>query len=133
MSDSTATPSPTIPSEIEVKVGDETFYFRVPSPRDVARLGTRAQALRRADEPGTNGSEIGLDGLSADLYRGFALFETLLIRADTDGNWPFSKDDEGKPYVDSTKFPTFSTLVVPEVYQGFSTALDKFLARPKRA
>ncbi len=121
--------TPLLPSEIEVKSGDETFYFKVPSPRDLARMGSRSTALAAADEPFMG--RPALDPFTQNLYRGFALFETLLVRADA--TWPYTQGPDGKPYVDSSKFPTESTYTVTEVYQGFSEALEKFLSKPGKA
>jgi hypothetical protein len=109
----------------EVKVDDQTFVFRIPSPRDMARMGSRALLLRRQDSPDTMGSEWGLDGFSSDLYRGMALMETLLLRADAKDNWPYTEKD-GKPVVDSSKFPPSSTLLIPLIYRGFDEQLTRF-------
>jgi hypothetical protein len=130
----TTAPSAVPPNEITIHIREgqpdqETFVFKVPNPREFAKLGTRAQALRRLDEPAMAGEEYGLDPLTADLYRGFALFETLLVSADAKDNWPFSENADKKPYVDSSKFPFVATLVVREVYQGFIRSLESFLQK----
>jgi len=120
--------SDTIPSEIPVTIGEgeeaETFTFRVPSPRDSAKLGTRALAMRRADDPTSLGSEFGLDYMTIDLYRGMALLELLLTTATVE--WPYSKDTKGQPVVDSSKFPPDSTTKIQRIYQGFQKALEDF-------
>jgi hypothetical protein len=118
----------TIPSEIPVTIGEgdsaEVFNFRIPSPRDYARLGTRALAMRRADDPGAMGMEFGLDFGTIDLYRGMALLETLLTSATV--TWPYTKDQKGDPVVDSNKFPPEATSKVARIYQGFLKALEDF-------
>lgn len=111
---------------IEVVSDEETFVFRIPSVREFARVGTRSHALRAADSPTTNGSEWGLDPMTADLYRGMALFEVLLERADCKDNWPFTEVD-GKPRVDSSKFPPQVTFTVIDVQRRFDEAYRKFL------
>jgi hypothetical protein len=107
----------------------EIFVFRVPSPRDYARMGAHAGVLRRRDVPESGGAEFGLDPLSQDLYRGFALFECLLEKADTSNNWPYTKDEKGNLTVDSSKFPPETLLTVPEVFQEFNKLLDEFLKK----
>ena len=104
----------------------ERFICRIPSVREYARVGARAHSMRIADSPATNGSEWGLDPLSSDLYRGMAIMEVLLSKADAKDNWPFT-ERENKPVVDSTKFPPFATLTVVEVGRGFDEAYRRFL------
>ena len=111
----------------DVSVGADTFIFKVPSVREYARLGIRSRELRRADSPTGTGDEWGLDGTTADLYRGMALFETLLQKADARDNWPYSTDDSGKPSVDSSKFPPQATQSVILAYQWFETQYQRFL------
>jgi hypothetical protein len=111
---------------IDVVSGSETFIFRIPSVREYAKVGARAHELRRADSPTTNGSEWGLDPMSIDLYRGMALFEVLLEKADAKDNWPFTEIG-GKPGVDSSKFPARATPIVIDVSRGFDEAFRKFL------
>jgi hypothetical protein len=118
----------TIPSEVPVTIGDgddaETFYFKIPTPRDTAKLGTRAQAMRRADDPNSLGSEFGLDFASIDLYRGMALLELLLVSSTAE--WVYSKDKQDNPVVDSNKFPPEATYKIQRIYQGFIKALEEF-------
>lgn len=113
---------------LTVVVEGQTFVFRIPSPRDMAKMGSRALSLRRQDAPDTGGFEFGLDPFTQDLYRGFALMETLLLQADAKDNWPYSTGPEkDKPVVDCTKFPAFVTDWIPRIYQGFDEALRRFL------
>lgn len=114
-------------STITVEHKGETFEFRVPGPRELSRMGARAHAMRRMDAPETGGSEVGLDPLSRDLYMGMALMETLLVKADAKGDWPFSLGPDGKPTVDSGKFPPLASMILPDVYGGFMRQLDTFL------
>ena len=111
---------------VDVVVNDETFVFRIPSVREFAKVGARAHELRRADSPSTNGSEWGLDPTSIDLYRGMALFEVLLEKADAKDNWPFSESN-GKLVVDSSKFPPRVTFAVIQANRGFDEAYSRFL------
>lgn len=110
----------------EVKVADETFVFRIPSPRDYARMGSRALVLRREDAPETTGSEWGMDGITADLYRGFALMETLLTRADTTDNWPYTESKDGKPVVNCNNFPAKKMDTIISIWRGFDAQLARF-------
>jgi hypothetical protein len=117
---------------IPVTIGEgeeqQIFNFKTPSPREMAKLGARAKAMRLRDDPNNNGDEWGLDPLSQDLYRGCALLETLLLTADCKDNWVYSTGPGGKPVVDSEKFPTNCTLAVQEVYRGFIASLGNFLS-----
>jgi hypothetical protein len=106
----------------------DSFTFRLPGARDYARIGARAHELRRQDSPSTGGADFGLDYLSQDLYRGFALFEVLLAKADAKNNWPYTADATGKPVVDSAKFPAQAIPVIPEAYRKFEAELSTFLS-----
>ena len=113
--------------KIEVEVGSEKFIFKLPSPRDVAKMGNRATAMRREDSPDFGGSEWGLDSLSSDLYRGMALFDILLVSANTKNSWHLSKTDKGAFVIDSSKFPPFATVTVVEAYRSFTEKHERFL------
>jgi len=127
MSETTA--APLIKDTIDVTCDNgDVFYFRVPSPREYARMLSRAYEMRRQDSPNTGGSDYGLDFFAQDLYKGFALFETLLTKADAKDNWPYSENAAGKPVVDSTKFPPVSIQLVPEAYRKFEEAFATFLS-----
>ena len=126
-----------VPDEFKVTIGEperdgkpsteEHFWFRLPGPRGLGQIGLRAAQLRRADAPGSTGTDIGLDPFTRDMYEGCAILETHLVRADALGNWPFSPDREGKPVVASDKFPAKAVKRVQEVREGFYKALDTFL------
>ena len=127
MSDTTDTqtaPVPVTEDNIEVVVGGDHFYFRVPSPRDYARLGMRAAALRRQDSSGF-GDDLGLDDFTASLYRSFAILETLLVKADV--AWPYTETKTGVPVVDHTKFPPSKTPQLVEIARGFEDKFYTFL------
>lgn len=110
---------------IEVVVNGETFTFRVPSPRDLARVGSRAANLRMRD--GILSSD-SLDQLTNALYDAMAHFEILLLKADAKNNWPFSKNDKNEVVIDSSKFPASSTTNLLDAYRGFQSKLDTFLS-----
>lgn len=117
--------------ELTVTIGEgdkvETFVFSVPGPRDMGKIGIRAAALRRADAPGTSGTDAGLDYQTRNLYDAFAIMELHLLKADAPGNWPFSTSDTGAAAVLSEKFPPRVTRKVLEVRERFYDALDTFL------
>ena len=120
-----------IQDTLDVVYSGQTFTFKLPNPRDVAKMGTRALALRREDGGfGTGGIEFGLDPDTMDLYRGFALLETLLIRADAKDNWPYSQGPKGEPVVDSSKFPpSVDPFMIAGIYRAWEVAHGKFLGR----
>lgn len=104
----------------------ETFVFKIPGVQDYARIGSRAFELRRAAAPRTGGDDWGLDPLTSSLYRGMALFELLLVRADTKDNWPFTEQN-GKPVVDSSQWGPRAVRIVPGVTGRFDEAFNRFL------
>jgi hypothetical protein len=122
---------------ITVTIGEgddqQVFNFKTPSPRDMARMGARAKAMRLRDDPTASGEEFGLDPLTQDLYRGCALLETLLKTASCPDNWVYSADASNSPVVDSEKFPPKYSLLIQEVYRGFIAALSTFLTGPARS
>ena len=122
------TPQPALTTDAIVVKTDkgEAFEFRLPSARDFARIGARAYELRRQDSPTTGGNESGLDFLTQDLYRGFALMEVLLVKADAKNNWPFSASETGEPVVRSDKFPPYAISVIPEVLRKFEEQVATF-------
>lgn len=112
---------------IDVEVGAEKFVFRIPTPREHARVSARAHEMRQQDAPRTGGSGYGLDPFAQDLYRGMALMEVLLKQADAKDNWPFQNDANGKPVVNSDKFPPQAIPVIPAIAEGFDIEFARFL------
>lgn len=108
---------------IVVKNGADEYTFRIPSPRDYGKMNVRARALRMADDP-DGASEYGLDRFTASMYRGMALFETLLTHASV--KWPWTQTEKGL-IIDSKNFPPDSMRVLVEVYEGFDAELTRFL------
>lgn len=127
-----STQNPLTQTTLDISTGEdpnkELFVFRIPSVREYAKMGARAHELRRMDSPSTGGGEYGMDGVTSDIYRGLALFETLLSRADAKDNWPFTTDATGKPVVDSDKFPPTATRSLIDAYRGFEAEYARFLA-----
>lgn len=101
---------------ITVELGTEKFEFTNPSPRQFAAVGARTAAMRQVDGLGVDAA---LTGYDSRLYFGLALFEKLLVRADAEDNWPFTNDSNGRPVVDSDKFPPTKTDTVVEVGDKF--------------
>lgn len=112
---------------IDVLIGTETFIFKIPTPREHARVSSRAAMLRATDTPGAFVSEWSLDPDTAGSYRAMAIMEILLQKADTEDNWCYSNNDEGKPVVDSNKFPAKTIRTLPLIARGFEEGLQKFL------
>lgn len=103
----------------------EKFEFTNPSPRAFARIGARSALLRQQDGLAV---EATLDTYTSNLYFGMALYETLLVGADAEGNWPYTPDAQGRPVVDADKFPPEKTSTVVEVGNKF---YDMFFGQEK--
>lgn len=104
--------------------GDD-YEFRIPSLFDEMKIGVRARDIRRKIDPGSGGSDFGLDQNTLFMNRACATFETMLLKASTD--WPFSKGPTG-PAVDSEQFPKEKAAVVIAVYQELQEKLMTFRA-----
>jgi hypothetical protein len=115
--------------KVEIGEGDdlEVFHFKMPSPRDLMKINTRAETLRRRDDPESQPSE---DFFTRYMYLGCALLEMLPFQADTQDDWPWSPSptEKGKLVVDSSKFPPGTEFRIVEVYRGFNDALATFHA-----
>lgn len=99
------------------------YEFRIPGTVEQMKLGMRARAIRRQNDPGGSGDLIGLDQDTAMLSWSFGAFEILLLSSGA--KWPYSKAEDGKPVVDYTKFP--SDKVDTVMFVGYK--LDAELAR----
>ena len=114
---------------VVVKIGEgeslEEFSFKLPSPRDLAKINVKADSLRRRDDPESLPPE---DYWTQYLYRGFALLETLDFTLDCKDNWPFSEDpkDKSKVIIDSSKFPPGSETKIVAIWGLFQEELTRF-------
>lgn len=116
---------------ITVRVEDEDFEFRIPSPMDVAKIGSVAAGIRRKFDPEGIGYEDGLDINTIILVRAMATMEVLLEKSTA--KWAFSetKDARGQVSVavDSSKFPPTATGMLYEIYNKFQEEVTRFLGR----
>lgn len=108
-----------------IKVGDEEFEFRVPTPLERARIGAREGGIRRTLDP--NVMAWDLDGETFCLVRGMAVLETLLERSNA--KWPYSPDNKDVLRVDINNLPPGKEDVIMEVGRQFQEALDRFHGR----
>lgn len=111
---------------LSIKIGEEEFVFRVPSPLDKAKVGVREASIRRELDPVSNGWAIGLDDETFFLIRGLALMEVLLDTASV--KWPYSQDG-GKINVNIHTMPAGKETVIAEVGRQFQETLDRFHGR----
>lgn len=111
---------------VSVKVEDEEFVFRVPSPMDKAKVGIREASIRRELDPASNGWAMGLDDETFFLIRGLALMDVLLEEANV--KWPY-KQEGGSIRVDIHNLPVGKETVIAEVGRQFQDALDRFHGR----
>ena len=115
-----------------VKAGGFEFIFRVPTPLDKARLGTREASIRRIIDPTSSGWADGLDEGTFYLIRGMAVLEQFLEKSDA--KWAFSESSRtpngpAEVRVDITRFPAGTEEVITEVGREFQAALDRFHVR----
>ncbi len=118
-----------VDNQVQVTVTDRdvvhTYIFRIPSIREMTRLGVRERDLRMSDSTNMNGSTDGIDILTEYLYRALALFETLLEK--TSDLRVVTEEKEGKPVVNSLKFGAdIDPTMLIGVQQGFEQALNSF-------
>ena len=116
-------------NKIEVTVTEfgkvNTYIFRIPSIREMTRLGVHERDLRMLDSANMNGSSEGIDIVTEYLYRALALFEILLEK--TSDIRLFSEEKDGKPVIDSSKFGAdINPAMLIGVQQGFEQALNSF-------
>lgn len=124
MSDSILKPTFTL------KAGGNEFVFRVPTPLDKVRQGSREAAIRRFVDPAGGGWPDGLDPETFYMIRGMTVLELFLEK--TDARWVYSESKDGAKgavIVDITALPPGKEDVIAEVGRGFQAGLDKFHGR----
>ena len=108
---------------LEVKLGQDTYVFKIPTLHDEIAIGSRMSTLRRAIDPSWDGFTL-LDGTTQYALRAAATFELLLQRASV--TWPFSEGLDKKPVIDSSKFPADKAHVTVQAYERYEAALNRF-------
>lgn len=114
----------------DVVVDSETYVFRKPGIFYTIEMGYRAADVRRRAFPAGGGGfpgDFGLDYDAVSFARACAILELYLERADQE--WPYSPGADGKPTVDSGKFPPDREDTVRKVGNAFETELARFRAR----
>jgi len=115
---------------LTVRVGDDDFVFRIPTPIQQIQMGIRGLALRRRFDPMGAGWETGLDDPTYMLIRGMVLLEVLLKQSSA--KWVYSEAPgaDGRPNVavNIDSLPPHATPIIIQVYQGFTEALATFFA-----
>ena len=112
--------------EVVHKPSGDTFTFAIPSLHDEFRVSARVKKIRKAIDPDWDGYEQGLDGYALMGMNACATFEVLL-RASS-AKWVYSGGIDGKPVVDSSKFPIDRNDEVRQVGVDFQTAVQTFRA-----
>lgn len=110
-------------TQLAVIVGKDTFEFKIPGLHEEVRIGSRMNALRQKIDPEWDGVT-PLDFNTVSVLRACAVFETLLLRSSVE--WVFSPGPQGKPIVDSSRFPPEKAREVVEAYEGYSEQLRTF-------
>lgn len=121
-------PEEPIKNQVEVKLPNGSqFIFKIPGIRDEIRIGMRMRALRAADATaGDDPNEQGLDEFTVYLSRCCATFELLLISANV--TWAHTPGLDGKPVVDSSKFPDDKMNDLTSAVADFSRQVNNFRA-----
>ncbi len=109
---------------IELVVRKQTYVFKVPTVAFDLEVGYRAMQIRQRIAPQTMGGLYGLDNAAATTSRNFAIMELYLLRASDP--WPFTAASDGKPVVDSSKFPLNKTNTIYEIGLAFEGAYSRF-------
>lgn len=109
---------------ITVVYENETYVLRIPTPIDQIAIGVKQKEIMAKSYADFIPSD--LDSFSAALLTGMATFERLITSGST-ANWLWVSGKDGKPVVDSAKFPVTATRVVMEVTGSFQLEFDKFL------
>ena len=113
----------TFKTSLTVTVGADNFEFKIPGLHEEIKIGSRMNRLRQQIDPEWDGMT-PLDFNSATVLRACSVFETLLVRASAE--WCFSPGPQGKPIVDSSRFPSNKAREVVEAYEGYNEQLRNF-------
>jgi hypothetical protein len=109
---------------VVVKDNDCEYEFRIPTILDEVKIGTRMRRLRMAADPMDDpGGSIDPDTMA--YLKAMAYFEVLLLAADN-SDWVWSRSNEGKRFVDSTKFPEDKTDLVLRVASKAFWSIARF-------
>ena len=116
------------PQTIDVKLGDDTFTFKVPTIRFDMEVSYRAAAVRRRAVPESSGFADAIDNQAFQFSRFAAMIELYLTAATVE--WPWSPGADGKPVVDVDKFPLEHLDDVYGLGAGFEAEMSRF-RRPR--
>lgn len=109
--------------------GGETYLFRKPGIFFRIEQGYRAADVRRKAYPAGAGglpSDFGLDWPAVDFSRQCAILELYLEKASVE--WPYSPGADGKPVVDSSRFPPEREQTVQALGARFEEEVARFRA-----
>lgn len=109
-------------TEIIIPYGGDDYVFKIPGLMDDMRVGVRARNIRRQADPNDPG-EFGLSDEVVLQVRAMASFEELLRKGP---RWPWIADAQGKPLVDSLKFPDDRAGDVTAIYLLFLQQVNSF-------
>jgi len=113
-------------------VTTETYIFRKPGIYHRIELGYRAAEVRRKAYPGSGGIlDFAVDRATVDFAQNCAIMEMYLVRSNQ--TWPFTPGEDGKPVVDSSKFPPDREQTVWDIGDSFSKQVLRFRTRRNTA
>ena len=114
---------------IKITAEGEEFVFRVPSPKDYARIGIVAGAMRRNYDPQFIGSEYSVDQFTSELIRAMAIMVVCLEKSTA--KWAFTpekgKDGKESLVVDPDSFPPQATKILVQLPTLFDQEVGRFL------
>ena len=125
-----STESDPLSRTFDVVIEGETYVFRKPGIYYAIEMGYRAADVRRRAFPTGGGGfpgDFGLDYDAVSFARACATMELYLDRSDQE--WPYSAGTDGKPMVDSSRFPSDREDTVRKVGNAFEAEMARFRTR----
>ncbi|MDE3023127.1 MAG: hypothetical protein KGI54_14975 [Pseudomonadota bacterium] len=115
---------------ITVKIGDDEFVFKVPSPKDYIQIGMHAAALRRAMDPQHIGNVQSIDAYTYELIQSVAVMQVCL--QNSSAQWAYSEVEDGNGkasvQVNLDKFPPKAITVLAQINDQFEAEVSRFLS-----
>jgi hypothetical protein len=111
----------------------EEFEFAIPSSLHEIKIGAAIRRIRREADPYSagQGEELGWDQITYLHTRAVATILVCLVR--TSAEWIYTKNTEGKPWMDWQNWPPENVERLLEISLAFDSAVSRFRAERNRA
>lgn len=113
--------------ELEIKVGEDRFIFRIPTFYDEIKIGFEARQLRRELDPMGVGAPDGLDYSTFQLVQTVATMRVVLKQSSA--KWVKTPTEKGDLIIDYTKWNADAVAIIEQVGAGYVEQLGRFRAR----